>query len=293
MENKDNIQNISTAGRAQVLTDALPYIKAMNNKTVVIKYGGNAMINENLKQCVMNDMVLLSLVGINVVLVHGGGPEITEMLSKVGKESKFVNGLRYTDKETVDIVQMVLAGRVNKDLVRLLEKAGGKAVGLCGLDGSMIKAVKKEAENDLGFVGEITDIDVKPITDAIANGNIPVIATVACGQDDDEVYNINADTAAARIAAALGAEKLLLMTDVRGLLRDPKDEETLVSVVNVSDVAGLKKEGIISGGMIPKIDCCVEAVRRGVKSTAIIDGRIPHSILIELLTVEGIGTMFI
>ena len=247
MENKDNIQNISTAGRAQVLTDALPYIKAMNNKTVVIKYGGNAMINENLKQCVMNDMVLLSLVGINVVLVHGGGPEITEMLNKVGKESKFVNGLRYTDKETVDIVQMVLAGRVNKDLVRLLEKAGGKAVGLCGLDGSMIKAVKKEAENDLGFVGEIVDIDVKPITDAIANGNIPVIATVACGQDDDEVYNINADTAAARIAAALGAEKLLLMTDVRGLLRDASDEDTLVSVVNVSDVAGLKKEGIISG----------------------------------------------
>ena len=293
MENKDNIQNISTAGRAQVLTDALPYIKAMNNKTVVIKYGGNAMINENLKQCVMNDMVLLSLVGINVVLVHGGGPEITEMLNKVGKESKFVNGLRYTDKETVDIVQMVLAGRVNKDLVRLLEKAGGKAVGLCGLDGSMIKAVKKEAENDLGFVGEITDINVKPITDAIANGNIPVIATVACGQDDDEVYNINADTAAARIAAALGAEKLLLMTDVRGLLRDASDEDTLVSVVNVSDVAGLKKEGIISGGMIPKIDCCVEAVRRGVKSTHIIDGRIPHSILIELLSVEGIGTMFI
>lgn len=293
MDNKENIQNISTAGRAQVLTDALPYIKAMNNKTVVIKYGGNAMINENLKKCVMNDMVLLSLVGINVVLVHGGGPEITEMLNKVGKESKFVNGLRYTDKETVDIVQMVLAGRVNKDLVRLLEKAGGKAVGLCGLDGSMIKAVKKEAENDLGFVGEITDINVKPITDAIANGNIPVIATVACGQDDDEVYNINADTAAARIAAALGAEKLLLMTDVRGLLRDPKDEDTLVSVVNVSDVAGLKKEGIISGGMIPKIDCCVEAVRRGVKSTHIIDGRIPHSILIELLSVEGIGTMFI
>lgn len=293
MENKENIQNISTAGRAQVLTDALPYIKAMNNKTVVIKYGGNAMINENLKQCVMNDMVLLSLVGINVVLVHGGGPEITEMLNKVGKESKFVNGLRYTDKETVDIVQMVLAGRVNKDLVRLLEKAGGKAVGLCGLDGSMIKAVKKQADNDLGFVGEITDIDVKPITDAIANGNIPVIATVACGQDDDEVYNINADTAAARIAAALGAEKLLLMTDVRGLLRDAKDEDTLVSVVNVSDVAGLKKEGIISGGMIPKIDCCVEAVRRGVKSTHIIDGRIPHSILIELLSVEGIGTMFI
>lgn len=293
MENKENIENISTAGRAQVLTDALPYIKAMNNKTVVIKYGGNAMINENLKQCVMNDMVLLSLVGINVVLVHGGGPEITEMLNKVGKESKFVNGLRYTDKETVDIVQMVLAGRVNKDLVRLLEKAGGKAVGLCGLDGSMIKAVKKQADNDLGFVGEITDIDVKPITDAIANGNIPVIATVACGQDDDEVYNINADTAAARIAAALGAEKLLLMTDVRGLLRDAKDEDTLVSVVNVSDVAGLKKEGIISGGMIPKIDCCVEAVRRGVKSTHIIDGRIPHSILIELLSVEGIGTMFI
>jgi len=292
MENKE-IQNISTAGRAQVLTDALPYIKAMNNKTVVIKYGGNAMINENLKQCVMNDMVLLSLVGINVVLVHGGGPEITEMLNKVGKESKFVNGLRYTDKETVDIVQMVLAGRVNKDLVRLLEKAGGKAVGLCGLDGSMIKAVKKQSDNDLGFVGEITDINVKPITDAISNGNIPVIATVACGQDDDEVYNINADTAAARIAAALGAEKLLLMTDVRGLLRDAKDEDTLVSVVNVSDVAGLKKEGIISGGMIPKIDCCVEAVRRGVKSTHIIDGRIPHSILIELLSVEGIGTMFI
>ena len=288
-----NISNISTADRAQVLTDALPYIKKMNNKTIVIKYGGNAMIDDNLKQCVMNDMVLLSLVGINVVLVHGGGPEINEMLAKVGKQSKFINGLRYTDRETVDIVQMVLAGRVNKDLVRLLENAGGKAVGLCGLDGSMIKAVKKEGDVDLGFVGEITEINTKPITDALQNGNIPVIATVACGEEDNEVYNINADTAAARIAAALGAEKLFLMTDIRGLLRDAKDESTLISVLNVSDVAGLKKEGIISGGMIPKIDCCVEAVRRGVKATHIIDGRIPHSILIELLSVEGIGTMFI
>lgn len=285
--------NITTADRAQVLTQALPYIKQFAGKTVVIKYGGNAMISEELKAAVMEDIVLLSTVGIQVVLVHGGGPEINAMLKKIGKESKFVGGLRYTDKETMDIVEMVLAGKVNKSLVQQLEAHGGRAIGLCGLDGGMIKAVKHTGEEDLGFVGDITRVNVTLIRNSLDNGTIPVVATIAAGENGEDTYNINADTAASQIAAALGAEKLVLMTDVRGLLRDRDDENSLISVVQVSEVNHLKKQGIISGGMIPKIDCCVEAVRRGVKRTHIIDGRIPHSILIEMLTDGGIGTMFL
>lgn len=285
------LENIENQDRANVLVQALPYIQKYYNKTVVIKYGGNAMINEELKEAVMTDIVLLSLVGINVVLVHGGGPEINDMLKKIGKESKFVNGLRYTDEETVDIVQMVLAGKVNKSLVQLLGAHKGKAIGLCGLDGGLLKA-KQLGEGELGFVGEITDVDVTPVTDVISKGYIPVISTVA-GGENGAVYNINADTAASKIASALHAEKLLLMTDVRGLLRDKDDESTLISVVNVSEVQALKNQGVICGGMIPKIDCCVEAVRRGVHRAHIIDGRIPHSILMEMLTDEGIGTMFL
>ena len=284
---------ISTADRAQVLTQALPYIKQYAGKTVVIKYGGNAMISDELKSAVMEDIVLLSTVGIKVVLVHGGGPEINEMLKKIGKESKFVNGLRYTDRETMEIVEMVLAGKVNKGLVQRLEQHGGRAIGLCGLDGGMIKAVKMKGEADLGFVGDITHVNVTLIRNSLESGAIPVVATIAAGDGDGETYNINADIAASQIAAALCAEKLVLMTDVRGLLRDKDDEDSLISVVHVSDVPSLKKQNIIKGGMIPKIDCCVEAVRRGVKRTHIIDGRIPHSILIEMLTDEGIGTMFL
>ncbi len=283
--------NITTADRAQVLTQALPYIKEFAGKTVVIKYGGNAMVSEELKSAVMEDIVLLSTVGIQVVLVHGGGPEINAMLKKIGKESRFIGGLRYTDRETMDVVEMVLAGKVNKSLVQQLEAHGGRAIGLCGLDGGMIKAVKHTAA-DLGFVGDITQVDVTLIRNSLEHGTIPVVATIAAGETGD-TYNINADTAASQIAAALGAEKLVLMTDVRGLLRDKDDEESLISVVQVSEVNHLKKQGIISGGMIPKIECCVEAVRRGVKRTHIIDGRIPHSILIEMLTDGGIGTMFL
>jgi acetylglutamate kinase len=284
---------ISTSDRAQVLTQALPYIKQYAGKTVVIKYGGNAMISNGLKSAVMEDIVLLSTVGIRVVLVHGGGPEINEVLAKLGKQPKFIGGLRYTDEETMEVVQMVLAGKVNKELVQRLEQQGGRAIGLCGLDGGMIKAVKMEGEHDLGLVGDITSVDVTLIRNSLDNGTIPVIATIAAGENDDRVYNINADIAASQIASALCAEKLVLMTDVRGLLRDKDDEDTLISVVNVSEVPSLKKKGIIKGGMIPKIDCCVEAVRRGVKRTHIIDGRIEHSILIEMLTDEGIGTMFL
>lgn len=283
---------ISTADRAQVLTQALPYIKQYSGKTAVIKYGGNAMTSDELKSAVMEDIVLLSTVGVKVVLVHGGGPEINEMLGKIGKKPRFINGLRYTDEETMDIVQMVLAGKVNKGLVQRLELQGGRAIGLCGLDGGMIKAQKLGGDVDLGLVGEITRVDVTLIQNSLDEGTIPVIATVAAGEREGETYNINADIAASQIAAALGAEKLVLMTDVRGLLRDKDDEDSLISVVHVSDVPGLKKQGIIQGGMIPKIDCCVDAVRRGVKRTHIIDGRIPHSILIEMLTDEGIGTMF-
>ena len=276
--------------RANALVEALPYLQEYNDKVVVVKYGGNAMTNETLKQAVMQDIVLLSLVGIKVVLVHGGGPEINAMLKKINKQSEFVNGLRYTDEETIDIVQMVLAGKVNKDLVQLLQRAGGKAMGLCGLDGDLIKA--KQLNPDLGFVGDITEIDPDPINTALNNGYIPVVSTVASGKNG-EVFNINADTAAGRIAAEMGAANLILLTDIKGLLEDKDDDSTLIRVVGVSEVPYLKNQGIISGGMIPKIDCCVEAVRRGVKKTNIIDGRIPHSILIELLTDIGAGTMII
>ncbi len=285
-----DISKLTHADRSEVLVQALPYIQHYHNKTVVIKYGGNAMVNEELQEAVMTDIVLLRSVGINVVLVHGGGPEINEMLGKIGKESKFVDGLRYTDEETVDIVQMVLAGKVNKRLVHLLHHHGGHAIGICGLDDGMIKAEK--VKKDIGFVGEITDVDTTLIHGILDQHYIPVISTIGGGANG-EVYNINADTAAAKIAAALGAEKLLLMTDIRGLLKDKDDEDTLIHVVNVSEVPQLKSQGIISGGMIPKIDCCVEAVRRGVTRTHIIDGRIPHSILIEMLTDSGIGTMFL
>ena len=282
--------NISDADRAKVLVQALPYIQKYAGKTVVVKYGGNAMINEGLKDAVMSDIVLMQLVGINVVLVHGGGPEISSMLKKIGKESRFVNGMRYTDSETMDIVQMVLAGKVNKDLVQLLEQHSGRAVGLCGLDGKMILAEKMASAEDLGYVGEITEVNTQIIKDATDRGYIPIVATVG-GSRSGEIYNINADIAAARIAAELGALKLILMTDIRGLLRNKEDENTLIPVVNVSEVPKLRHEGIISGGMIPQIDCCVEAVRRGVGRAHIIDGRIPHSILIELFSDEGIGTM--
>ena len=282
--------NISNNDRAQILAQALPYIQKYAGKTIVVKYGGNAMINEEIKSAVMTDIVLMQSVGINVVLVHGGGPEINTMLSSVGKESKFIGCLRYTDEETMEIVQMVLAGKVNKDLVQHLENHSGKAIGLCGLDGSMIQARKLESGADLGYVGEIVRVNTKIITDATNNGYVPIIATIAGGVNG-EVYNINADIAAARIAAELGARKLILMTDIRGLLKDKDDESTLIPVVNVSEVPRLQRSGIISGGMIPKIDCCVEAVRRGVHRAHILDGRIPHSILIELFSDEGIGTM--
>ena len=276
--------------KAEVLTEALPYIRRFNNCYVVVKYGGNAMINEELKDAVIHDLVLLNLVGVKVVIVHGGGPEINEMLGKIGKESKFVNGLRYTDEETINIVQMVLCGKVNKDLVDLLYSHKGRAVGLCGLDDHMIEA--EQLDPDLGLVGEITQVNVSLINDVLEKGYIPVISTVAAGKDGT-VYNINADTAAARIAAEMKSENLILMTDIKGLLEDKDDDSTLIHTVGVSEVPYLKKQGIISGGMIPKIDCCVEAVRRGVKKANIIDGRIPHSILIELLTNEGAGTMII
>ncbi len=278
--------------RAKVLMDALPYIQNYYNKTVVVKYGGNAMTNEELKNAVMSDIVLLSLVGVRVVLVHGGGPEINEMLKKLDIESKFINGLRYTTRETMEVVQMVLCGKVNKELVSHLREHKGRAIGLCGLDGNMIVAEKIKSDVDLGFAGEIVDINTEIITDSLDNGYIPVIATVGAGADG-ESYNINADTAAAAIAAKLGAENLILMTDIAGLLEDKDDPDTLISTVNVSDVPSLKMHGIISGGMIPKIDCCVESVRRGVGRTTIIDGRVPHSIIIELLSNEGIGTQFV
>lgn len=286
--------NHNTAEKAATLVAALPYIQKYYKKTIVIKYGGNAMTSEELKNAVMSDIVLLSLVGINVVLVHGGGPEISGMLKRVGKESRFIKGLRYTDEETMDIVQMVLSGKVNKDLVTLIQQKGGKAVGLCGLDGSMLKARRlTDADGtDYGYVGEVVAVNPDAIENAFENDYIPVVATIAEG-DEGKAYNINADTAAARIAVAIGAEKLILLTDIRGVLRDPKDEDTLIHVIHSDEVQGLIDEGIISGGMIPKIACCVDAIEGGVRRTHIIDGRIPHSILIELLSDEGIGTMFL
>ena len=278
--------------KATILAEALPYIQKYNGKVIVIKYGGNAMTTAALKQAVMSDIVLLSLIGIKTVLVHGGGPEITETLTQMGIESTFVGGLRVTDKQTADVVQMVLAGKTNKSLVSLLSQNGGKAIGLCGIDGDMIRAKKRKGTPDLGYVGDIVGIHTEPIQMALDSGYIPVIATVGCN-DKGDVFNINADTAAAQIAAALQAENLLLMTDTRGLLRDIDDEASLIPVVQVSEVAALKRQGIITGGMVPKIDCCVEAVRRGVKKTCILDGRMEHAILMEILSDEGIGTMFI
>lgn len=279
--------------KAKVLVDALPYIKKYFDKTIVIKYGGNAMINEQLKEAVMRDVVLLQSVGVKVVLVHGGGPEISETLKKMNMTSSFVNGLRYTDKETAEVVRMVLAGKVNKSLVSSINALDGNAVGLCGIDGNMLQVRKKDDEGvDYGYVGEIEKVNAKAITNCLGDGYIPVIATVAADRDGN-VYNINADTAAAHIAAELQAENLIMLTDIVGLLRDKNDPSTLIPKVFVSDVPYLKKQGIISGGMIPKIDGCVEAVRRGVKQATVIDGRIEHSILIEMLSKEGIGTLFV
>ncbi|WNX86627.1 acetylglutamate kinase [Agathobaculum sp. NTUH-O15-33] len=263
-------------------------------QTVVVKYGGNAMINDELKDAVIHDLVLLNLVGIKVVVVHGGGPEINEMLGKIGKESKFVNGLRYTDRETMDIVQMVLCGKVNKDLVTLLEKAGGRGIGLGGMDGGLFQArrLTDRIGTDYGYVGEIVDVDPSPVIDVLQQGYIPVVSTVAQGIDDETNYNINADTAASKLAVALKAKKLILLTDVRGLMLDPKDENTLLPLLKVSEVPKLVRDGVIKGGMIPKVDCCVEAVRKGVGAANIQDGRVAHSILIELLSKVGVGTMF-
>lgn len=282
--------NITNAQRAEILTQALPYIQKYYGKIVVIKYGGNAMINEELKQQVMEDTVLLSLVGVKVVLVHGGGPEITDTLNKIGKESSFVDGLRVTDKETVDVVQMVLAGKVNKSLVNLLGAKGGKAMGISGIDGHLIEAEIKDER--LGYVGKITNINVNPITDLLDNGYIPVVSTVACDKEGN-VYNINADTAAAYIAGALNAESLISMTDIAGVMRDKDDPDSLISVIDINDSVELFNSGVISGGMIPKVECCIDAIHRGVKKVFIMDGRVPHSLLIETLTNEGAGTMVI
>ena len=278
----------SNAQRAEVLTQALPYIKRYTGKVVVIKYGGNAMVNETLKKQVMEDITLLHLIGVRTVLVHGGGPEINEMMSKLGKVPEFVDGLRVTDAETVEIVQMVLSGKVNKSLVNMIAGNGGRAVGLSGMDGMLIEASVKDER--LGFVGKIEKINIEPVTDLLEKAYIPVISTVGCDRQGN-VYNINGDTAAAHIAGALGAERLLMMTDIAGVLRDRDDENTLVSEMTVAEAKKLYDEGVISGGMIPKVDCCIEAIERGVQNVVIMDGRVPHSILMELLTDEGAGTM--
>ena len=279
---------------AEVLVEALPYIQEYAGKIIVVKYGGNAMINEDLKQAVIEDIVLLNLVGIKVVLVHGGGPEISDMLKKIGKESKFVKGLRYTDRETMDIVQMILCGKVNKNLVSLFEKAGGRAVGLGGMDGGLFKAIRLVDPDgtEYGYVGDVKEVNEKVVLDVLNEGFIPVVSSVAAGMDEETNYNINADTAAEKLAVALKAKKLILLTDVCGLMRDPKDDSTLIPRLKVSEVPALIKEGVISGGMIPKVDCCVEAVRQGVERANIQDGRVPHSILVELLSDDGVGTMF-
>ena len=277
----------SNAQRAQVLTQALPYIKRYTGKIVVVKYGGNAMVNEQLKQQVMEDIVLLWLIGVRIVLVHGGGPEITDLMNRLGKQAEFIDGLRVTDKETVDIVQMVLAGKVNKTLVNLLEMHGGKAIGLSGMDGRLIEATPKDPR--LGYVGTVTKIHEKPITDLLNNGYIPVISTIGCDRQGN-AYNINGDTAAAHIAGALCAERMILMTDIAGILRDKDDPSTLIPEMTLSQARELRESGIISGGMIPKVDCCVTALNAGVKNAVIMDGRVPHSILMELLTNEGAGT---
>lgn len=280
--------HFSNAERAEVLTQALPYIKKYNSKIVVIKYGGNAMINESLKQQVMEDIVLLWLIGVKVVLVHGGGPEISELMDKLGKKPEFVDGLRVTDKETVDIVQMVLAGKVNKTLVNLLEMKGGKAMGISGMDGRLIESKIKNEK--LGYVGEITSVNIDPVIDLLEKGYIPVVSTIGCDKEGN-AYNINGDTAAAFIAGALDADRLIMMTDIAGILHDKDDPSTLIPHVTLSDIKDLKNEGVISCGMIPKVDCCVKAIEKGVKNVVIMDGRVPHSILMELLTDEGAGTM--
>lgn len=282
------MNEFTNADRAEVLTQALPYIRRYTGKTVVIKYGGNAMINEQLKEQVMEDIVLLWLIGIKVVLVHGGGPEINGLMSQLGKQPEFVNGLRVTDKETVDIVQMVLAGKVNKTLVNLLEMKGGRAIGLSGIDGSLIEAEMKDEK--LGYVGEIKKIHIEPVLDLLEKGYIPVVSTIGCDKEGN-TYNINGDTAVAHIAGALGAERLFMMTDIEGVLYDKDDISTLIPEITVSRARELFKEGVISGGMIPKVDCCIEAIEEGVKNVVIMDGRVPHSILMELLTDEGAGTM--
>ena len=280
---------MSLIDRAQVLAEAMPYIQKYNGKTVVVKYGGNAMISEELRQAVISDLILLSLVGVRVVVVHGGGPEISDMLKRLGHESKFVDGLRYTDEVTMEVVQQVLCGKVNKDLVALINGQGGRAIGLCGMDADLFQAVRLDEK--YGLVGSIQKVVPDVVEDSLHNGYIPVVSTVAMGIDGPTAYNVNADTAAAKLAIAMGAEKLLLLTDVRGLLTNPDDENTLISLARASEVPGLVKVGVMKGGLIPKIDCAVEAVRSGVKSTVILDGRIPHSILIELLSDAGVGTM--
>lgn len=278
----------SNAERAEVLTQALPYIKRYVGKVVVIKYGGNAMINESLKKQVMEDIVLLWLIGVKVVLVHGGGPEINDLMNRLGKKAEFVDGLRVTDKETVDIVSMVLAGKVNKSLVNLLQVQGGNVMGVSGIDGKLIEA--KVKNDKLGYVGEITKINIEPVEGILEYGYIPVVSTVACDKQGN-TYNINGDTAAAFIAGALNAERLIMMTDIAGVLMDKDDPSTLIPELTVTQAQKLKEEGVIAGGMIPKVDCCVEAIKMGVENVTIMDGRIPHSILMELLTAEGAGTM--
>ena len=282
------MHHISNAERAEVLTAALPYIRQYYGKTVVVKYGGNAMTSDILKEQVMEDLVLLRLVGVRVVLVHGGGPDVSEMMTKLGKKPEFVDGLRVTDRETVDIVQMVLAGKINKTLVNLLEMKGGHAIGLSGMDGRMIEAKRKDER--LGYVGEITAVNIAPVEYLIERGYIPVVSTLGC-DGEGNTYNINGDTAAAAIAGALGAERLIMMTDIAGILRDRDDPATLIPEITVADAEKLKEEGIVSGGMIPKVECCIDAIRRGVKKVIIMDGRVPHSILMELLTDEGAGTL--
>ena len=276
--------------RAETIVHALPYIQKYYNKVVVIKYGGNAMINEELKQDVMNDIVLLSLIGVKVVLVHGGGPEINDMLKKIGKKSEFKNGLRVTDRDTIEAVLMVLAGKVNKSLVNLIECTGGKAIGLCGLDGHMIEA--EVLDESLGYVGKITKVNVEPITDLLDKGYIPVVSTVGCDSDGN-IYNINADTAAAQIAGEMKAESLISMTDICGILLDKDDPSTLVTNINTEKARELMESGVIQGGMIPKVECCLDAIRQGVNRVFILDGTKPHAILMEMLTDEGVGTMFV
>ncbi len=280
--------DFSNAQRAEVLTQALPYIKRYNGKIVVVKYGGNAMINEQLKQQVMEDIVLLWLIGIKIVLVHGGGPEISDLMGRLGKKAEFVDGLRVTDKETADIVQMVLAGKVNKTLVNLLEMKGGRAMGISGMDGHLIEAEIKDER--LGYVGRITSVNITPINDLLEKGYIPVVSTVGCDRQGNN-YNINGDTAAAFISGALKAERLIMMTDIAGILRDRNDPSTLIPDVDISEAEKLKEQGVVSGGMVPKVDCCIEALKKGVKNVVIMDGRVPHSILMEILTDEGAGTM--